>query len=226
VPQALHDQARSAESSARQALEKARATREEYSRMRAAVEGELYRIKTELTDLQNANRQASNTGYVQHIAPNPQQTPPAPNAAPDIVAPTDAVVTDIFAQPGTWAQAHQPLIVLTPDTSSLEATAWFPESDGVGIQPGQICRVFVVALPGKSFAGKVEHVLPAGSLAPKFPLSASAQARQIPVRVRFSVNDAESHAKLKSGMRAAVRVHNFTLPWAHIGVLAEKMRSK
>jgi hypothetical protein len=68
-------------------------------------------------------------------------------------------------------------------------------------------------LPGTSFAGQVEQVLTAGSLAPKFPLAASAQARQIPVRVRFSAGDAGSHAELKPGMRAAVRVHPFTLPW-------------
>jgi membrane fusion protein (multidrug efflux system) len=222
VSGALHDQARNHEHSARQALEKARATREEYSRVRAAVDGELYRIKAELTELQATTRQAGDTG-MQKAASVPPQVPSASDT-PDIVSPTDAVITDIFVQPGTWAQPHQPLIALMPEAGSLEATAWFPEPDGANIRPGQICRVFVLELPGKSFAGKVEHVLPAGSLSPKFPLAASAHARQIPVRLRFSVNDAESYAQLKSGMRAAVRVHAFAPPWARIGVLAEKMR--
>ena len=224
VPRSLHDQARNDEHSARQALEKARAAREEYSRMRAAVEGEIYRIKAELTELQSVNRQAGNIG-VQKSPPVSPHMPP-PSDAPDIVAPADAVVTDIFVQPGIWAQPHQPLIALMPDTGSLEATAWFPEADGATIRPGQICRVFVLELPGKSFSGKVEHVLPAGSLPQKFPLAASVQARQIPVRLRFSVNDAKSYAQLKPGMRVAVRVHNFMPPWERIGVLAEKMRGK
>ena len=226
VSGALHDQARNHEHNTRQALEKARATREEYSRVRAAVDGELYRIKAELTELQAANRQAGNSG-MQKAAPVPAQSAPSAQEAPeapDIVAPRDAVITDIFVQPGTWAQPHQPLIALMPDAGSLEATAWFPETEGANIRPGQVCRVFVLEVPGKSFAGKVEHVLPAGSLAPKFPLAASAHARQIPVRLRFSVNDAESHAQLKSGMRAAVRVHTLAPPWARIGVLPEKMR--
>jgi multidrug resistance efflux pump len=162
---------------------------------------------------------------VQKAASALPHIPSVPDA-PDIVAPTDAVVTDVFVQSGTWAQPHQPLIALMPDAGSMEATAWFPEADGASILPGQICRVFVLELPGKSFSGKVEHILPAGSLAPKFPMAASVQGRQIPVRLRFSVNDAESYAKLKSGMRVAVRVHHFTPPWAHIGILAEKFRGK
>jgi len=225
VPSALHDQARNDESRTRQALDKARATREEYSRMRAAVDGEIHRIREELTELQNANRQAGNIGGVQRAAPVLPQMPSAPDA-PDIVAPMDAVVTDVFVQPGIWAQPQQALIALMPDAGSLEATAWFPELEGATIRPGEMCRVFVLELPGKSFTGIVEQILPAGSLAPKFPPAASVQARQIPVRLRFSVNDAESSAQLRSGMRAAVRVHHFTPPWAHIGVFAEKMRGK
>jgi multidrug resistance efflux pump len=158
-------------------------------------------------------------------APAPPQTPSAPDAL-DIVAPTDAVVTDVFAQPGIWAQPHQQLIALMPDAGSLEATAWFPERDGANIQPGQLCRVFVLELPGKSFSGKVEQVLPAGSLLPTLPHAVPTQARQIPVRIRFSVEDAGGYAELKSGMRAAVRVHKFTPPWVRIGALAEKMGGK
>jgi multidrug resistance efflux pump len=215
VPAALHEQARNNESNARQQLEKARAAREEFSRARAAVEGELNRIKAEL---QSANRQAD----AMKSAPLPSQTPLA-QASPDLVAPTDAVVTEVFAQPGMWAQPQQQLIVLTPSVGSLEATAWFPEKDGANIHPGQICRVFVMEAPEKSFAGKVEQVLPAGSLAPVFPLAGPAQTRHIPVRVRFSVNDPGSYAALKSGMRAAVRVH--TPPhWTRIDALAGKLR--
>jgi len=143
-------------------------------------------------------------------------------ASPDLIAPVDAVVTELFAQPGMWTQPYQELIALMPDVGLLEATAWFPEKDGANIQPGQFCRVFILDSPEKSFSdlfgffGTVERVLPAGSLSPRFPLAA--QTRLIPVRVRFSVNDPESNAGLKSGMRAAVRVHTFTLPlWARIG---------
>jgi multidrug resistance efflux pump len=84
-----------------------------------------------------------------------------------------------------------------------------------------------VELPGKSFPGKVEHILPAGSSAPKFSLAAPSQARQVPVRIRFSINDAGSHAELKPGMRAAVRVHTLTPPpWARIDALTEKITEK
>jgi len=226
VPRAQHDQARRDEYGARQQLEKARATREECSRVRAATEGELYRIKTELTELRAANGQARNMpGNMQRIAPPPPHMFSAPTA-PDIVAPTDAVVTEVFAQPGVWAQPQQQLIVLRPNAGSLEATAWFPEKDGAKIQPGQICRVFILELPDKSFSGNVEQVLPAGSLAPRLPLAESAPTRQIPVRIRFSAKDAESYAALRSGMRAAVRVHYATPPWTRIGASFKKMGGK
>jgi multidrug resistance efflux pump len=228
VPAALHDQARNNEYKARQQLEKARATREEHSRARAATEGELYRIKTELTERKSVNTQVSGIpDQARKAAPQPPQMPAA--AAPDIVAPTDAVVAEVFAQPGMWAQPHQQLIVLAPGAGSLEATAWFPEKDGANIQPGQICRVFILESPEKSYYGNVEQVLPADSLAPKFPLAAPAQMRHVPVRIRFSGSDAGSHAALKSGMRAAVRVHTVTPPpqiWARINALTGKIRGK
>jgi multidrug resistance efflux pump len=225
VPRQLYDQARNAETGARQNLEKARATREENSRVRAAVEGELNRMKTELADLQRAagRRAGAMPGQGQQAASFPPQMPSPPDST-DIIAPMDAVVADVFAQPGMWTQPEQQLVTLAPAAGSLGATAWFSERDGANIQAGQICRIFVVDMPGKSFPGKVEQVLPAGSLPSRLPSAALGQARQIPVRVRFSANDAASYAGLKPGMRAAVRVHNFTQPWARIGALAEKMR--
>ncbi|MDR0467118.1 MAG: HlyD family efflux transporter periplasmic adaptor subunit [Deltaproteobacteria bacterium] len=217
VSRAQHDQARIDEDRTRQQLADARATREEYSRARAAVEYELNRIKTELEELKTENRQAT------PVSP----TMPSAFVFTDLVAPVDAVVAEVLAQPGMWAQPQQPLIVLMPVAKSLEATAWFPEKDGVHIRPGQTCSVFAVETPGKSFSGKVEQVLPADSLPPKFPLAA--QARHIPVRIRFSANDAAAYAKLKPGMRVAVRVHAFTppqIPWAYIDALVEKIRGK
>jgi membrane fusion protein (multidrug efflux system) len=224
VPRALYDKARTDEHGARHKLEKARAAREEYSRVRAATEGELSRIKTELAELKKAGRQAGE--HAQQSATAAPRMPSA-QASPDvIVAPTHAVVTDVFTQPGTWAQPDQELIALTPDAAPYSVTAWFPEHDGARIQPGQVCSVFVLEVPGKSFSGKVERVLPAGSLAPKFPHAAPGQSRQIPVRVRFADNDAGNHAELKSGMRAAVRVHNFAPPWARLDALAGKARGR
>jgi len=226
VSRAQHDQARNEEYGARQRLEKARATREEYSHARAATEKELYRIKTELTELKNTSRHAGSVpDHVQRIAPASPQISSTPDA-PDIVAPLDAVVMDIFVQPGIWAQPHQALIALMPVAASLEATAWFPEKEGVNIQSGQYCRIFILELPGKSFPGKVVQVLPAGSLTPKFTHAAPVSASQIPVRIRFSAEDAKSYAELKSGMRAAVRVHKFTPPWMHIDALAVKIGGK
>ncbi|MDR0238880.1 MAG: hypothetical protein LBI88_01455, partial [Deltaproteobacteria bacterium] len=143
VPRAQHDQARRDEYSARQQLEKARATREEYSRVRAAIEGELYRIKTELAELRSASGQVRNMPSNIQPTASPSPAMPSAPAALDIVAPTDAVVADVFAQPGIWAQPHQQLIALMPVAGTLEATAWFSERDGVNLQPGQICRVFV-----------------------------------------------------------------------------------
>ena len=219
VPRAQHEQARNDEYGARQNLEKARATREEHSRARAAVEGELARIKTELVELKTAR-----SGYKQ-AAPAPLHQASALESL-NIVAPADAVVTEVFAQPGIWAKPGEQLVALAPDAGALEATAWFSESEGANIRPGQICRVFVLELPEKSFSGKVEHVLPAGSLAPKLPLAASLQARQIPVRIRLSEKDAGSSAELKSGMRAAARVHYFTPPWMRSGTSAVKTGGK
>jgi multidrug resistance efflux pump len=227
VPRAQHDQARNHEDVTRQRLEKARSAREEYSRVRAAVEGELYRIKAALTELKSADRQAR-VGMPDHMrqaATAPAHMSSTPDT-PALVAPADALVADVFVQPGMWAQPHQQLIALLPADGSLEATAWFSEKDGASIRPGQICRVFVLELPGKSFAGNVEQVLPAGSLTPKPPLAAAVQTRQVPVRIRFSAKDAGTHAELKSGMRAAVRVHHFTPPWRHIGAAVERLGGK
>jgi len=221
VSNALHEQARRNENSARQQLEKARADREESSRVRAVTEGELNRIKAELTE-KNANGQA-------RIAQGAQQTTAdfssyaAPvTATPDLVAPADAIVEDVFAQAGAWVQANQQLISLAPDAGALEATAWFPENEGVNIQPGQSCRIYVMELPNRSFSGKVERVLPVGSLTPKSPLGENAKGRQLPVRVRFAAKDADAHAVLKPGMRAAVRIHYVTPLWTHSDTLSKK----
>jgi membrane fusion protein (multidrug efflux system) len=226
VPRAQYEQSRNEEYAARQKLEKARAAREEYSRARAAVDGELSRIKAELAELKAAGGQTrSMPGHEHRAAQVPPRAPSAPES-PDIVAPENAVVADVFTQPGLWAQPQQQLIALMPEAGAYEATAWFSEKDGAHIQAGQMCRVFVLELPEKSFWGKVEQVLPAGGPAPQLPLAASMQARQIPVRIRFFVNDSGSHAALKSGMRAAVRVHKFTPPWTLVGAFAEKMIGK
>ena len=226
VPRARYEQARNEENAARQKLEKARATREEYSRVRAAADGELYRIKMELADLKAAYAQAyAMPGNAQKKAPALIQMPSAPGA-PDITAPADAVVTDVFVQSGTWVQPDQQLIAMMPDADFLEATAWFSEEDGAKIQPGQICRVFILELPGKSFSGKVEQVLPLGSLPPKSPLAASMQARLIPVRIRFTIEEAGTYAELKPGIRAAVRVHTLMPPWLRIAASAKKVGGK
>ena len=226
VPRAQHEQARNEESSARQKLEKARAMREEYSRMRATADEDLYRIRMELADLKTVYGQAhAMIGNAQKSMPASIQTPSASNP-PDIIAPSDAVVTDVFVQSGTWVQPDQQLIAMVPDEGALEATAWFPEKDGAKIQPGQSCRVFILELPGKSFSGRVEQVLPVGSLPPKFPLAVPVQARQIPVRIRFAVDEAGTYAELKPGMRAAVRVHNFTLPWMRISAPTQQRGGK
>ncbi len=213
VPAAQHDKARNDELAARRNLERARAAREESSRARAAVEGELNRVKAELAEARSAAvRQRTDYNYAQVVQAHPAASRPAGAQADPytLIAPSAGVIADLYAQEGEPVQAGKQLVDLVPEQGAYSVMAWFPEKEASGLKPGNECRIYVLELPAQSFSGRVEAVLPAGSVAPKILLSGVAPERHVPVRVRFL---GELPPELKPGMRAAVRVYTIHLPW-------------
>lgn len=208
VPRVQYEKAGNEESLARRALEKARAAREESSRVRAAVEGELRSMQTELAELRRtgARRQSTDARLPEAAAGAGARTDPH-----ELVAPVESVVADLFTQEGARVLPEQQLVTLLPEGSALSVTAWIPQSESRSVQPGRGCRIFISDLPGRSFAGRVEQLLPASGAPPRFPLSGPEAEQHVPVLIRFAENDAP--AELKSGMRVAARIYRFDLPW-------------
>jgi multidrug resistance efflux pump len=206
VPPERHEQARRDEKEARRNLEKARAAREEYSRMRAAAEKEAQRVKTESAEAAVSGGRGGAGRFSDAEA-----------ADSALLAPTDAVVTDIFAQTGATVRPDQGLVALEPDDGGLSVTAWFPEKESETMRVGQDCLIFVTGAPEKRFRGRLERILPTGGLAPKYPLPGIGPDRHVPVRVRLDEADGRTAAgELRPGMRAAVRVYTFEPPWERI----------
>ena len=74
-------------------------------------------------------------------------------------APQPGVVSEVLAREGQAAVAGTPLFrVNTLDTLWLEAA--LPQSGAAGIHPGTRARATLDAVPGKTFEGKVEAILP------------------------------------------------------------------
>lgn len=162
-------EATQAEVQARRHMEQAKAEFEEASRMRAAMEQELGRIRQEMLRFK---QMASQQRYAP-VAPNAQRSQPVQVDA-NLYAPVDSRVLRVLGAPGRAAQRGEALILLLPEGASVTENYWvlayFSGDRTDVIQAGQPC--FIELEGGLSLRGAVNDVL-----APQ-PLPANPQTAQ------------------------------------------------
>jgi HlyD family secretion protein len=98
-------------------------------------------------------------------------------------APFDGIIADISGELGEYATPSPPGIPTLPaidliDDSCMFVSAPIDEVDAANIKAGQLSRITLDAIKGKSFAGKVKRVAP-------YVLELEKQARTVEVEVEF-----------------------------------------
>ena len=109
----------------------------------------------------------------------------------ELRAPFDGIVADISGELGEYATPSPPGIPTPPaidliDDSCMYVSAPIDEVDAANIKVGQVARITLDAIKGKSFAGKVKRIAP-------YVLELEKQARTVEVEVEFAERpDAEN----------------------------------
>src|SRR3989338_8211698 len=98
-------------------------------------------------------------------------------------APFDGIIADISGELGEYATPSPPGIPTPPaidliDDRCMFVSAPIDEVDAASIKAGQVSRITLDAIKGKSFAGKVKRVAP-------YVLELEKQARTVEVEVEF-----------------------------------------
>jgi len=98
-------------------------------------------------------------------------------------APFDGIVADISGELGEYATPSPPGILTLPaidliDDRCLFVSAPIDEADAANIKVGQVTRITLDAIKGKSFPGKVRRIAP-------YVLELEKQARTVEVEVEF-----------------------------------------
>lgn len=131
-------QARQMEEAARVRVDAAKDEFEKYSRARAAMEGELTKIRMELA----RNRRGIKGGI--GVA-SKETTPPPPQPPSDLYAPVTGKIVRIEAGTGQKVQKGAPLVLILPNEDAAKGDywiqAWFPASARGKIEPGQKVNV-------------------------------------------------------------------------------------
>jgi HlyD family secretion protein len=120
-------------------------------------------------------------------------------------APFDGIVADISGELGEYSTPSPPGIPTLPaidliDDRCMYVSAPIDEVDAANIKVGQVARITLDAIKGKSFAGKVKRIAP-------YVLEIEKQARTVEVEVEFV--EPPSEENLLVGYSADVEiVHN------------------
>jgi len=119
-----------------------------------------------------------------------------------LYAPFDGTVAKIVGELGEYSTPSPPGVMTPPaidlfDDACLYVKAPMDEVDAPKIQPGQLVRISLDALPGQSMAGKVRRVAPYVSAVEK-------QARTVDIEVDFA--DPAIISKLLVGYSADVEI--------------------
>lgn len=99
-------------------------------------------------------------------------------------APFEGIVADISGELGEYATPSPPGIPTPPaidliDDSCMYVSAPIDEVDAANIKVGQVARITLDAIKGKSFSGKVKRIAP-------YVLELEKQARTVEVEVEFA----------------------------------------
>ncbi len=136
----------------------------------------------------------------------------APGTNPDLTvvrAPADGLIIKKIGSTGEMATPGQPLLMML-DPYSLYITANVEETKLGAVRPGQKVDVWVDAIPGQKFAGRVEKIgeasLSTFSLFPAVNASANFTKVVQRVPVKVVVEDFRGHQVLH-GTNAYVKIH-------------------
>jgi HlyD family secretion protein len=121
-------------------------------------------------------------------------------------APFDGIVADISGELGEYATPSPPGIPTLPaidliDDHCMFVSAPIDEVDAADIKAGQVARITLDAIKGKTFAGKVKRVAP-------YVLEIEKQARTVEVEVAF--DEPPSEENLLVGYSADVEIVHTT----------------
>jgi multidrug efflux pump subunit AcrA (membrane-fusion protein) len=113
-----------------------------------------------------------------------------------IRAPFDGYIVNEFIDKGAWVKAGDPIVELV-QLDPVEVEVFVPEQQIPFIQPNQVAPVQFAALPGQTFTGRVDQIVPL----------ANVQSRTFPVRVVIPnpLDEAELPV-IRAGMLASVRL--------------------
>lgn len=133
-------------------------------------------------------------------------------ANPDLAvvrAPGDGVIVKKIGSPGEMATPGQTLLMML-DPFSLYITANIEETKLGSVRPGQKVEVWVDALPGQKFSGRVDKIgeasLSTFSLLPSTNTSSNFTKVVQRIPVKISVEDFKGH-QLLHGTNAYVKIH-------------------
>jgi len=140
-------------------------------------------------------------------------------------APSNGYVTHVRVRPGQMAVPIPALPVMTfVNSDSAALIAGFGQEPAQNIKAGDPAEAVFVAVPGRSFQGKVKEVLPAlaeGELAVNrnmFSLSQQLPAGQVPVVIQLDKNISELGLPL--GIESTVAVYGAQEGfWSHVAVV-------
>ncbi|CAK7037226.1 MAG: hypothetical protein DESF_01558 [Desulfovibrio sp.] len=131
-----------AESQARGQMEMSRTAYEETSRMRAALEQELGRIRQEML---RYKQMASRQRYAPLPAGSARKGQEHSPVDASLYAPVDGRVLRITGVAGQMARSGEALVLLLPEGASVSENYWmlayFPQDRAGAIMPGQPCRM-------------------------------------------------------------------------------------
>jgi HlyD family secretion protein len=119
-----------------------------------------------------------------------------------LVAPFDGTVAKIVGEVGEYSTPSPPGVAMPPaidliDETCLYVKAPMDEVDAPKVSVGQVVRITLDALPGKSFPGKVRRVAP-------YVTAVEKQARTVEVEGTF--DDPKATGRLLVGYSADVEV--------------------
>ncbi|GAA5509759.1 efflux RND transporter periplasmic adaptor subunit [Novipirellula caenicola] len=110
-------------------------------------------------------------------------------------SPFDGFVASELTETGAWVRQGDPVATII-EIDPIEIEVYVPESGIRFVRPGDEVVVLVEAVPGQTFAGVIDQIVP----------SADPQARTFPVRVRVENAAVEGRHPLLPGMLARVKL--------------------
>lgn len=150
--------ARRAEGEARARMQSAKDEFEQVSRMRAALDQELGRVRDEML---RARQLASRNRYAPSAASRPSSGPLSVEVDDTLYAPVSGRVLRTLAVPGQVVQRGDPVMLILPEglqeTQSFWVLAYFPLESQQDIKVGQACAVRLAG--GEQVNGQVAELL-------------------------------------------------------------------